>query len=315
MPDAFDPKHTADLTECRFGRLRAVKFAGYRLARNGKRQAWWDVVCEGNGHDDDHPKATCLPATRLISGNTHSCGCLKGDVHRARHEVVRQSYIGRKQNHPDSRLEVIGIEEVGTEGKQTILRCLCRGTGGDHPKVTFIRLSDFISLRVLSCGCLWDEVRVLATRRRHADYRELHGFQRDQLMGVLSKTLRATAKPLSFQVILRDGKRCQLCGTANYLEVHHCIPIHIDRTLAADPLNLITLCKRCHCKIAHAGNIKGPVDPAIASRLRLLAELHEGACPSELAIDLETIQRQVQVLFGYRENASVLPSLELIEVK
>ena len=300
MSITLDQRHTTDLTGRRFGRLMVIQFAGYRLAQNGRRQAWWDVVCEGNGHGGDHPKAFSLPATRLVSGNAKSCNCLKADVHRARHAVVRESYIGRHQNHPDTRLEVIGIEEIGAAGKQTILRCLCHGTGTDHPKETLVRLADFISLRVLSCGCLWSAVRVAATRRRHADYRESKGFQRDELMGDMNKTLRRAMKPLSFQVILRDGKRCLLCGTSNYLEVHHCVPVHEEWARTADPLNLATLCKSCHRMRAHAGNIRGPVDPTIAECLHRLAALYEVACPTELALDLETIQRQVQTLFGYR---------------
>ena len=310
MPDSLDQRHTTDLTGRRFGRLRVIQFAGYRLARNGQRQAWWEVVCEGNGQGDDHPKPIFLPASRLISGNTKSCGCLKADVHRSRHEAVRQGYIGRSQNHRDTRLLVIGIEKVGTAGNQTILRCLCHCPERSNPRETLIRLSDFISCRVLSCGCMWDEVRVTATRRRHADYRESHGFQRNQLMGDMNKTLRRAMKPLSFQVILRDEKRCLLCGAASHLEVHHCVPIHENRSRTADPLNLVTLCKRCHRGDAHAGNIRGPVDTSIAEHLHRLAALNEAACPTGFAIDLQAIQHQVQILFGYLENPSRLPPPE-----
>ncbi len=303
MPDTLDQRHTTDLAGRRFGRLRVIEFAGYRLARNGRREAWWEVVCEGSGHEDDQPKSISLPASRLISGNTKSCGCLKADVHRTRHQAVRLGYIGRSQNHPDTRLLVIGIEKVGTAGNQTILRCLCHCPKRGNPRETLIRLSDFISCRVLSCGCMWDEVRVTATRRRHADYRESHGFQRNQLMGDMNKTLRRAMKPLSFQVILRDEKRCLLCGITSHLEVHHCVPIHEDRSRTADPLNLATLCKRCHRGDAHAGNIRGPVDPAIAERLQHLAACNELVCQTSLAINLEAIQRQVERLFsGYYKN-------------
>lgn len=300
----LDPRHTRDLRGMVFGRLRVVRFAGYRMEANGKRAAcWWTVCSCGSDREYD------FTATTLLSGNTKSHGCLKGDVHRARHEAVRQGYIGKRQNDPNSRLAVIGIEEVGTAGKQTILRCICHGPGEDHPKVALVQLSDFISLHVLSCGCLWNEVRVAATRRRHANYRELHGFERNQLMGDVNKALRRTMKPLSFQVILRDGKKCLLCGTANYLEAHHCVPIHENRGRAADPFNLVALCESCHRKRAHAGNIRGPVDPVIAEHLQRLAALNEAACPTELAIDLESIQRQVVTLFGYRDNKGRLNRL------
>ena len=291
----LDPRHTKNLLGKVFGRLLVVRFGGYHRQPNGRNAAYWWTRCSC-GSDQDY----IFSASRLISGNTKSHGCLKADVTRARHEIVRQSYIGRRQNHPNSRLEVIGIESIGNNGEQTTLRCLCHGTSKDHPRETLIRLSDFISCRVISCGCLWDEVRVAATRRRHADYREAHGFYRDQLMRDLSKTLRTTIKPLSFQVILRDGKRCLLCNTANYLEVHHCVPIHKDRTLTADPFNLATLCKRCHKMRAHAGNYRGPVDPAISLQLRVKVTLNEAKNPTAISIDLDSMVRQVKILFNYR---------------
>lgn len=40
------------------------------------------------------------------------------------------------------------------------------------------------------------------------------------------------------------------------LDVHHLIPVHVDRSLAADPDNLITLCRLCHLWVGHFGNWK-----------------------------------------------------------
>ncbi len=56
------------------------------------------------------------------------------------------------------------------------------------------------------------------------------------------------------QVLERDGWRCQHCGRATQLEVHH---IRMRSKLGDDALeNLITLCTDCH-KAKHSG--KRPV--------------------------------------------------------
>ena len=49
------------------------------------------------------------------------------------------------------------------------------------------------------------------------------------------------------QVLERDRWRCQQCGTAKHLEVHHIRP----RSLLGDDTeaNLITLCHSCHQQI------------------------------------------------------------------
>jgi HNH endonuclease len=45
------------------------------------------------------------------------------------------------------------------------------------------------------------------------------------------------------EVLRRDGRRCQHCGTRERLTVHHITP----RPLGThDPRNLITLCEGCH---------------------------------------------------------------------
>ncbi len=49
---------------------------------------------------------------------------------------------------------------------------------------------------------------------------------------------------LRYQVLDRDGWRCQSCGATNNLQVHH---LSARSKLGDDSLeNLITLCARCH---------------------------------------------------------------------
>lgn len=44
---------------------------------------------------------------------------------------------------------------------------------------------------------------------------------------------------------------CQACGNYKNLEVHHIIPVNVDRSKELDPENLITLCKTCHFVFGH----------------------------------------------------------------
>lgn len=45
---------------------------------------------------------------------------------------------------------------------------------------------------------------------------------------------------------------CQACGKSAKLDVHHIIPVGIDKTRELDPENLITLCNQpCHLVFGH----------------------------------------------------------------
>jgi 5-methylcytosine-specific restriction protein A len=52
---------------------------------------------------------------------------------------------------------------------------------------------------------------------------------------------------------------CAACGSKKRLNVHHCMPFHLDPSLELDPNNLITLCmgaKECHLRLGHGGSFK-----------------------------------------------------------
>lgn len=61
---------------------------------------------------------------------------------------------------------------------------------------------------------------------------------------------------------LEDNPTCAACGCKEKLEVHHIIPVHVNRSLELDAENLITLCEvdtagpdhHCHLKFGHLGN-------------------------------------------------------------
>jgi len=67
---------------------------------------------------------------------------------------------------------------------------------------------------------------------------------------------------------------CMVCGITKYLEVHHCIPVHLDKDLELCPHNLITLCEgpcNCHFVWGHLLNWKS-YNPSIREDARIFAE-------------------------------------------
>ena len=49
---------------------------------------------------------------------------------------------------------------------------------------------------------------------------------------------------------------CQVCGGKDYLNVHHIVPVHLDKSRELDPTNLVTLCEgshhlNCHLLFGH----------------------------------------------------------------
>jgi 5-methylcytosine-specific restriction protein A len=49
---------------------------------------------------------------------------------------------------------------------------------------------------------------------------------------------------------------CAACGCDRNLQVHHCVPFHLDEEKELDPNNLITLCEEhnCHLIFGHLYN-------------------------------------------------------------
>ena len=64
----------------------------------------------------------------------------------------------------------------------------------------------------------------------------------------------------------RDGWRCQTCGKAGVLEVHHVVALR-DGGAPYDLANLVTLCRACHLEAHH-----GRVSPAEAAWRAFLEE-------------------------------------------
>lgn len=76
-------------------------------------------------------------------------------------------------------------------------------------------------------------------------------------LGVSSK--RSSKWPTIEKHFRQSHPACEACGSAKQLNVHHCMPFHLDPTKELDPNNLITLCmsnKECHLHIGHGGSFK-----------------------------------------------------------
>lgn len=51
---------------------------------------------------------------------------------------------------------------------------------------------------------------------------------------------------------LKANPACLACGRREKLEVHHCVPFHVDKSRELDPTNLVTLCDTpCHLVHGH----------------------------------------------------------------
>lgn len=52
---------------------------------------------------------------------------------------------------------------------------------------------------------------------------------------------------------LRAEPDCQVCRTRRDVEVHHVVPVHLDKALELSPTNLLTLCRPHHLLFGHLG--------------------------------------------------------------
>jgi len=55
--------------------------------------------------------------------------------------------------------------------------------------------------------------------------------------------------------VLAIFPNCVLCGATKNLHIHHIIPRRINDELVLSPLNVITLCRRCHCMIRYKEDV------------------------------------------------------------
>jgi hypothetical protein len=53
------------------------------------------------------------------------------------------------------------------------------------------------------------------------------------------------------RVMINAHPWCSACLTPKRLDVHHCVPFHVDKSLELESRNLIVLCRRCHFLFGH----------------------------------------------------------------
>lgn len=86
-------------------------------------------------------------------------------------------------------------------------------------------------------------------------------FSMDQIDSLLEMYSEKSLYPMVRKIHIRNKPYCEACGNDNLdeMEVHHIIPIKVDKSKYLDLNNLITLCKdltqnKCHLKIGHLGD-------------------------------------------------------------
>lgn len=73
---------------------------------------------------------------------------------------------------------------------------------------------------------------------------------------------------------LKLHPECAVCKIKYNLEIHHCIPVHLDRDLELCPQNLITLCEgpcNCHFVWGHLLNWRS-YNPTIRQDVKTFSE-------------------------------------------
>jgi 5-methylcytosine-specific restriction endonuclease McrA len=55
------------------------------------------------------------------------------------------------------------------------------------------------------------------------------------------------------KAFLYKNPRCVICKSKQRLQVHHKIPLEIDRSKELELSNLVSLCERCHLFVGHLG--------------------------------------------------------------
>lgn len=86
-------------------------------------------------------------------------------------------------------------------------------------------------------------------------------FTMEQVDSLLERYNEESIYPFVRKIYIQKNPYCEACGNdiSNQLEVHHIVPIKIDRSKFLDLNNLITLCgdssqNKCHLKIGHLGD-------------------------------------------------------------
>lgn len=149
--DPSRPSSESDLTGMRFGRLTVLGLDEPYVSPRGTRERRWKCACDcGN--------VTTVRAGALASGNTRSCGCLRGAGKVRDPDSAPAPYTPNFKCGADltgmrfGRLTVLGLAEPYVTPKGLRVRrweCLC-----DCGNIACVRSHFLTSGETKSCGCL-----------------------------------------------------------------------------------------------------------------------------------------------------------------
>jgi hypothetical protein len=125
------------------GKLTVLKRT--RNSRHGASR--WVCRCACNG------KIVIVIGSRLVSGGTRSCGCLRGRITGRRPTKGRCAFKDRRGQRSG---RLVAVEEAGrNKHRQILWRCVC-----DCKNEVIITSSAFAQGHTRSCGCLNKELRL-----------------------------------------------------------------------------------------------------------------------------------------------------------
>jgi hypothetical protein len=210
-----------DKTGLVFGRLTV-------LSRDGSTPRGWTWHCQCICG-----KQTVVQASRLNSGRTQSCGCLRqeraGDWNRG----SRLDLVGRAFG----RLIVTAPSDSRSE--MTHWQCLC-----SCGQVAFRSERGLLSGRSTSCGCHRIEVETPRGRPFGA------GPKNPRWIPDVPPENRARARAVTLTwskaVLARDGWTCVACGSRTKLHAHHLRSWLRHPNLRFEVTNGVTACADCH---------------------------------------------------------------------
>lgn len=103
-------------------------------------------------------------------------------------------------------------------------------------------------------GYHWKLNRQRTFEERMAVSQRMKGSNNPMWRGGITREAVALRKEISpearRQIYARDGYQCRLChNIGGRLTLHHKIPIYVNKGMAGDMDNLVTLCQQCHYRI------------------------------------------------------------------
>lgn len=129
-----------DLTGRKFGRLTVIGPAEDRITPSGQRKPHWVCKC-------DCGSEVIVAGTHLKSGHTQSCGCFQSEnTSKAKFVDIAGQRFGK----------LVALCPVKQYKKHTKWTCKC-----DCGKYTYVDISNLLSGKTLSCGCLMSKAEYI----------------------------------------------------------------------------------------------------------------------------------------------------------